>query len=386
MNIKKYVAPSAQAAVRLVKSEMGEEAVILRTRTLPPLKKGRKDQEKRVEVTAAIDYEPKSENDSAPNPLHLDELLHRWQIMETTLKDLRETLLSANAGVTLKPEIYYNETLRDRYINYLSFGLKSEIIDQLMRDFKMGVGGGSHSPGGALRESLSKVLAKIATHPVSKENRGRKILSFVGPTGVGKTTTLAKLAAINAVRQGRKTVLITLDTFRVAAVAQLESYARIMGVPLEVAVNRLELQKAIAKHSDSDLILIDTAGRSPNHKEAIRELREILDLPEDIHGYLVLSATEEYKNLLHADESFAALPFKSYIFTKLDEIQNASSMINFLIARDKPVSYFAAGQQVPEDIEAASKKKLASLILAGMYGTAGNSINEVNEYGSSDRT
>lgn len=385
MNIKKFVSHSAREAIQMVKKEMGSEAVILRTRTLPSTGKGPGGRGRMIEVTAAVDYEPKTEISPVPDQNRFEEIFHKWSCLEAELKELKSAILSADAGATLKPEIYFNESIRSRFANYRSFGLESEIIADLMKDSR-GIGPESPEPSpGLLKESLTRVLARIDTAGGQKQDIGRKILSFVGPTGVGKTTTLAKLAAIAAVKQGKKAAMITLDTFRIAAVAQLESYARIMGIPLEVAVSRQELQKAIGKHKDCDLILIDTAGRSPNHDQAITELKEILNIPEKIHGYLVLSATEQYKNLLYADKSFGALPFKSYIFTKLDETRDASSMINFLITRAKPVSYFTAGQQVPEDIEVASKKKLASLILARMREAAENSMNEVNKYGSSDR-
>ena len=386
MNIKKFIGHSVQETIQMVKKEMGPEAVILRTRSLASPDQNRGKGGKRIEVTAAVDYEPISESASSPDGITLDALLGRWRNMEMELKELKEAILSVGAGQILNPEVYFNEPIRERFMNYRSFGLSSEIIRQLMIH---GYEGGRKSEGpapGMLREALASVLARISTGGEKKEQAGRRILSFIGPTGVGKTTTLAKLAALNAVKQGKKTALITLDTFRVAAVAQLESYARIMGIPLEVVVSRPDLQKAIGRHSGCDLILIDTAGRSPNHEEAISELRDILNIPEEIHGYLVLSATEQYKNLLHADRNFGALPFKSYIFTKLDETQDASSMINFLISRDKPVSYFTAGQQVPEDIEVASKKRLASLLLAGMHETKANAMNEVKAHGSSDRT
>ncbi len=386
MNIKKFVGNSAREVIRMVKKEMGDDAVILRTRTVRSPGIGSDNRGKKIEVTAAIDYEPKAESSPSPDQVCLKEILDKWCNLEAELKELKGAIMSADAGATLRPEIYFNQSIRSRFANYRSFGLESEIISDLMKDSRE-TGIKTRDPSsGSLRESLSKVLARIETTGGNRQKKGRKVLSFIGPTGVGKTTTLAKLAAMNAVKQGKKAALITLDTFRIAAVAQLESYARIMGIPLDVAVSRQELQKALGKHRDCDLVLIDTAGRSPNQEREITALKEILNVSEDVHGYLVLSATEQYKNLLYADKSYGALPFKSYIFTKLDETQDASSMINFLIRRDKPVSYFTAGQQVPEDIEVASKKKIASLILAGMREMATNSRNEVNAYGSSNWT
>jgi flagellar biosynthesis protein FlhF len=159
-----------------------------------------------------------------------------------------------------------------------------------------------------------------------------------------------------------------------------------MGIPLEVAVNSADLQKAIRKHGHCDFIFIDTAGRSPNKDQDVNELRKLFKIPEQIHCFLVLSATTRYQNLLRADMRFGVLPVKSYIFTKLDETQDASSMINFLISRQKPISYFTTGQQVPDDIEIATRKKLASLILARMREMAQNATNEASNYGSGYRT
>jgi flagellar biosynthesis protein FlhF len=283
------------------------------------------------------------------------------------------------------PEIYFNKELRTRYTNFKTFGLRSDIIRELMNECHEKGQKGMTSASKLLQDSLSRVVSRINVNGNNKTTRGRKIVSFIGPTGVGKTTTLAKLAAINAIKQGKKAALITLDTFRIAAVAQLQTYARIMGIPLEVVVNSTDLQKAIHKHRHCDFILIDTAGRSPNKDQDITELRNFFRISEEIHHYLVLSATTRYQNLLNADKRFGVLPYKSYIFTKLDEIQDASSMVNFLITRQKPVSYFTFGQQVPDDIEVASRKKLAALILSGMKKKTENPINEVNRYGSGFR-
>jgi flagellar biosynthesis protein FlhF len=311
-------------------------------------------------------------------------LLDHYQTLAADLRVLKEAVLCAEGGGLLKPEIYHNRDLRTRYLNLRGFGLRPEIICELMKGDDRPEGGGKTSPAGILQDSLGQVLRRIETRDESRERGRRRIVSFIGPTGVGKTTTLAKMAAFSAIRQGRKTALITVDTFRVAAVAQLESYARIMGIGLEVAASQGDLQKAIRKQSECDFILIDTAGRSPNHGSALRELKHVLSIPEEIHSYLVLSATTRYEDLLHADRQFGSLPFASYIFTKLDETEDASSMINFLVSRKRPVSYFATGQQVPEDIESASKKRLASLLLTRVKRGLEKPAHEVNGYGSGE--
>ena len=381
MNIKKFIAPNTQAAIQMVKKEMGPDAVILKTSTLPGSGKG-VGSGSRVEVTAAVDYEAPEALQSKDH-LKGDPLLKRWDFLEAEIREIKEALLSAEAGTTLMPDLYYDKMLSARYINFRTFGLRPDIIRSLMRECHERGENEIKTAPKLLQDSLSRVLSRISISREMKNPDDRRIFAFVGPTGVGKTTTLAKLAAVNAVKQGKKAALITVDNFRIAAVAQLQTYARIMGIPLEVAASKKDLKEAIAKHGDCDLILIDTAGSSPNSDQGMNELKDLFSISEEIHHYLVLSATTRYQDLLHTDKRFGALPFKSYIFTKLDEIHDASSMVNFLISRKKPVSYFTTGQQVPEDVEVASKKRMASLILTRMRYLTETQTDEVRTYGSS---
>lgn len=377
MNIKRFIAKDAREALNMVKRELGSEAVILRTRTIPSRGEDPATSKKMIEVTAAVDYESHVDGAVDSRPVH-DAL----EPLETELREIKNVLLCHDADSVLKPEFFFDRNLRDRYIHLKTFGLRPEIIRDLMDG-----GNGEHrnrtDSSRLLQESLVHVLSRIHIEKNGGYHDGRKIYSFIGPTGVGKTTTLAKLAAMSAIQRGEKTALITLDTFRIAATAQLQTYARIMDIPLEVAVTKKDFQKAVDKHDDCDRILIDTAGRSPNNEHDIEELRNLLGIHKDIHSFLVLSANTQYQSLLSAEQRFGVLPYKSYIFTKLDETQDISTIINFLISRDKPVSFFTTGQQVPEDIEFASKKRLAKLLLNGMNGMSKKDANKGNRDGSS---
>jgi flagellar biosynthesis protein FlhF len=381
MNIKKFVAENAQEAMKMVKKEMGADAVILRTKTISPQGRSYGRGRKGIEVTAAVDYEAASEK-----PADRISSYGSFERMERDLKDIKDALFSADAGSFLKPEYYFNRDIKQRYNNYKTFGLNNEIIMDLMNEEDVGRADADRPNPDLLKESLLKVLNRIRIDQDEKSGRKRKIYSFIGPTGVGKTTTLAKLAALNAVQGGRKTALITLDTYRIAATAQLQTYSRIMDLPLEVAVNNSDLKAAIRKHSDCERIFIDTAGRSPNKNGDITELKRLFNIDEDIHPFLVLSAGTQYRNMINAEGRFGELSFRSVIFTKLDESEDQSAMINFLLTRQKPVSYFTAGQNVPEDIETASRKKLATFLLAGMRGTQNNSISEERNDRSSCRS
>jgi len=391
MNIKQFRAASNQEALRMVKKEMGPDAVILRTRTLPPSKTGHGRGERHVEVTAAVDFSPPeytSARIETSSALTTEAMIERWKSLERELHDIKSAILRADAGKGLSPELYYNRTVRTLYGHFQSFGLRPEIIDALLVEAHECGPRRDKSEQDLLRESLSRVLRRIDVALPKGPSEGPEIDAFIGPTGVGKTTTLAKLAALRAVKKGHRTVLITLDTFRIAAVSQLQTYARIMGIPLEVASGKMELDAAIRRNRDADLILIDTAGRSPNREEEIEELARVFHGRGDVHLFLVLSAATDYANLLRAAGRFGRLPYRSTIFTKLDEIRDGSAMTNFLISEPRPVSYFTTGQQVPEDIEKATRKRLAKVML-GMpkddphaYGDA----KEGTENGSSSRT
>jgi flagellar biosynthesis protein FlhF len=180
---------------------------------------------------------------------------------------------------------------------------------------------------------------------------------------VGKTTTIAKLAALYTIGRKAKIALVTIDTFRVGAVEQLKTYSRIMGVPLEVASTPKELEKALAAHTDKDLVLIDTVGRSPKDKETIEGLRSMLDSTFTIETHLCVAATTRERELRGIVESFSALPISRLLFTKLDESSSFGSIVNLQLENKLPLSYFTRGQRVPEDIEPASGKKVAELIL-----------------------
>jgi flagellar biosynthesis protein FlhF len=386
MNIKRYVAGTVQEALQLVKRDMGPEAVILETRTLQGVRGPSQKTGKKVEVTAAIDYDPRTGGAVGAVESDLGAVLERYRALEAEMKEIKDALLSAEAGSLLGADYRFNRRLRSLYLNLRRFGLMPETISRLMEERGEEPGRGKDSAAEILQDSLYRVLGHISVGGRGEDERSRRIVAFVGPTGVGKTTTLAKLAALRAVKQGRKAALITTDTFRVAAASQLETYARIMGIPVETTSGRGELLKALQKHKESDFILIDTAGSSPNRKESILGLAKMLDIPEEVHSYLVLSATTRYQDLLHVDRQFGGLAFSSYIFTKLDETEDPSSMINFLVSSQKPVSYFSTGQQVPEDIEAASKKKVASLLLARMRRGAEKPSDEVSVYGSGEST
>lgn len=212
-----------------------------------------------------------------------------------------------------------------------------------------------------LRERLAAELP--ASGPIRTFPGKRKVAALVGPTGVGKTTTIAKLAANARLREGRRVGLLTMDTYRIAAVEQLRTYAEIIDLPLAVVTTPQEIREALQRMDDLELVLIDTAGRSPHDDARVHELREMLAAarPDEVH--LVLSGTSSGRALAQTAERFAAINFSHVLLTKLDEALTCGTILDLLRVAQRPLSYVTNGQNVPADIAVAESAAFAERIL-----------------------
>ena len=216
--------------------------------------------------------------------------------------------------------------------------------------------------------STMQDLIEVAAPDLSPgENQHR--IALVGPTGVGKTTTLAKIAASYLANHSKSIALITIDTYRIAAVEQLKVYGEIMHLPVEVVITPEQLEKAIEKHSDKDLILIDTAGRSPRDKYCIEEIASFLKPEMDIEKHLVLSATTRENEIIEIIQRFEKMTISNTIFTKIDECSNLGILLNVQIQNSNPLSYITNGQRVPEDLLEITPRIVAELIMSQHQGS-----------------
>jgi len=192
-------------------------------------------------------------------------------------------------------------------------------------------------------------------------------MMFVGPTGVGKTTTIAKLAARYAYKLSKrhKVGIITLDTYRIGAVEQLMTYAKMMKLPIETVVDPVDFSEALDSLRHNEYILIDTVGSSQYDKEKIEKIQSFLkvDTFAEINVNLVLSAVTKYNDLLDIYKNYSVLPIDTFVFTKLDETKTYGNVFSLLIETKKPVSYFSIGQEVPDDLMEAGADYLLKGIL-----------------------
>ncbi len=199
--------------------------------------------------------------------------------------------------------------------------------------------------------------------PIRVPSSGQAVVALVGPTGVGKSTTLAKLAALSHYKDGRSVGLITTDIYRVAAVEQLRAYARLLDLPWVVAEDRHQLEEALSRYAEKELVLIDTAGQGPYDEARLKEVQEILRLGDRIQTHLVISATTKHSDTQDILRRFESLGYDALIVTKLDESLSRGILLNAPHWCGRPLSYLGTGQGVPQDIEVATQERVADLVL-----------------------
>ena len=246
--------------------------------------------------------------------------------------------------------------VHERYIN--------QIMDELEK-----VNWNGSSVDYILSNVYQKMILKFGQpHGIDLSGKKPKIVFFVGPTGVGKTTTLAKIASRLKVEQGKRVAFLTADTYRIAAAEQLRTYANILDTPLAIIYSAEELNQGIEQLENYDVILVDTAGfshKSQSQKEDIKKLIQSVDSRYDSEVYLALSATTKYKDLMEIADVYKEIADYKIIFTKLDETTTYGNILNIKLYSGAEVSYITNGQNVPDDIELFNSQKIVKRLLGG---------------------
>ncbi len=336
MQLKSYEAQSIQEAMTMIRNEMGEDAVILSTN-----RKGSS-----FEVVAARDHDDIPAR--PPEKLPEKQTDKRW-VPEghSELGELQEAVTALFDMIGAGGRAGGDE-LSPVYHRLIAGGMSRVVACKFTEKMRADGQTDAHA-------WLQSVLPACACK--------KRIRVLVGPTGAGKTTTLAKLAAETAFEEKLETAIITTDTHRIAATEQIRIYAKIMDIPMAIAPDKPSYLKALARFSNKDVIYVDTPGRSHSDKEALESLNRMLRCDEDTEVGLVLSMTSTHEHLLRSAKHYGVFAGTHVIFTKLDECSRFGAMYDVIEKTGMPVSYLTVGQNVPEDIEKATPGRLAELIL-----------------------
>lgn len=376
MKIKKYVARDFQNALQMAKQEMGPEAIILQTRQVKP--KGFRGwfSPPQVEITVVVDDTLQVKTDkarqstinsdlaerTAPAPDHNIEmgLLREMQEMKAMMNNIQARMFELDVlkGMA-EPVRYFYEVLIH---NNVDRQIAQEIAASV--EARLPESGDDSWARDVCLSTLQEYFKNISPIQLDPGSHGHLVF-VVGPTGVGKTTTIAKLAANMTFLENKRVALITLDTYRISAAEQLRTFADIIGIPISVAFTPLDLQAAVEEFKQHDIIFVDTAGRSPNNQEHMAELRHYVDLTNPDEVILVLSVVTDTRDLIEIYHQFSVIPINKVIFTKLDETYRYGQIVNVLSEIKQPLAYFTTGQNVPDDIEIPDSLRIANMLLRG---------------------
>lgn len=380
MKLKRFVAPDTTKAMRKIKEAFGDDAVILSSHTVAD----------GVEVVAAIDYDDSVVNSKlsldAPQAIQLPELSSsnsssfakptNLDEIKQELSHLREMVENQLSGFAWQNISHYQpmQMMLMKRLTKLGFDINlSEKLVQSVTETE-----DSHK---AWLMLLSKVLERV--HYISPELlQMNGCYAFVGPTGVGKTTTIAKLAARFCLQHGAEHLgLVTMDGYRIAAVEQLVTFAKILGVNVSIAQNQETLQTTLNKLSNKKLVLIDTAGMNPSDPRVNAQFEMMARADVPVNPILVFSATSQYGVLEKIHQKYAAHDLYGSIMTKVDEADSIGASLSMLINHKLPLGYLTHGQRVPEDLKAANKQVVIESLI-GKQDQIQSSIN-IRELASS---
>lgn len=333
MHFKRFEAPDSRTALKMVKEQLGDDAVILSNKTVH-----RGTPYQKIEVVAAMDYDlesitltkthPVSSHGKEPN---LVPQASGNPLEERDQKTPFDQVLKTQSGSMISPEKTPQRPKREHVAQWR---------DQLIAQLK-----------------TTELEFKASEYPV--------IISLVGPTGMGKTTTAAKIAAWYSLRKNKRVALLSTDCYRIGATDQLRTYAQIMKLPCEIALRKKDLELAIHKHQSADMIIIDTAGKSPYDINHIKELQDLLSPVSNIKNHLVLSATTKKEDTKKIIETYIDLNISGLVLSKLDETRAYATLCQQVATAGIPVSFLATGQRVPEDFTVASTEHLENLFRKG---------------------
>jgi flagellar biosynthesis protein FlhF len=286
--------------------------------------------------------------------------------IRSELVNIKEMLYLLNKSGSIWERVKMNPEIIKLYGMLVKKGIDETFVQQFLEKSGAFKSNGCDASDNLRQRIFKEILKAIKTcDPFKTDNKKQVITSFLGPTGVGKTTTIAKLAANLCLRQKKRVGLISVDNYRIGAMEQLKTYARILGIPCLPAFNKQDIQFALSRLTEKDIILIDTAGYSHYDVNHINEIITLLSSDIPVEKHLVLSVTTNETEIEAAAEKFGRFGLQSYVFTKIDEAQYRGAIVNQIMKMKVPISFVTNGQRVPEDIVAASKIGILRLLFDG---------------------
>lgn len=366
MVIKKYIAKNMNEAMTKIRYELGKDAIIIGHRKIR--QEGVKGffSPKIVEVTAAvesIETVNTSKRDMTDNKDAIENIKKLIESKREIDNSVKKETVSKNSDLSQEVKemkLMLNEVIKNttnnQEPNKIEEYLKDlDIAESYIQDIKSKMD---------IEADLNNQFKNIITEEIkiSKEEIKGKVV-LVGPTGVGKTTTIAKLAGKLALIEKKKVGLITIDTYRIGAVEQLKTYAEIMNIPFKVVITIKEMEEAVKEMEGLDVILIDTTGRSSKNTMQLSELRAFVEksVPDEV--LLVISSTTKNKDIPMILDGYSSLEYKKLIVTKLDETSTYGGLYTIIRESKKDIQYITTGQNVPDDIKVPEKNEIVKLIV-----------------------
>jgi flagellar biosynthesis protein FlhF len=377
MKIKSYYAGTVEDAVAQARQELGVEAMLVNSRKALPEARHLGEYEVVFAVAPAAGSAPAPEGPAGgATPPGTDRLSREVADLRKQLEGMRRSL---TRNVLPGPVGYAAET-SDLYGALVASDLNEELARSLLEAAEERLGGprtgGPRFGAAATARSLERALAeeiqaRCLVEPMLGKGNGKPaIVALVGPPGAGKTTTLVKLAVNFGLTTRRPTLVLSADTYRVAAAEQLRSYASILGVAFQVTATAGALAQHLEENRGKDLILIDTPGVGFADVDSATDLARFLATRPDIDTHLVLSASMKPADLSRVVDAYEIFRPHRLLFTRFDETASFGPVLGEVIRTGKPLSFFSTGQRIPEDLENASREKLMQLVLGGQAGAA----------------
>ncbi|WP_042144803.1 flagellar biosynthesis protein FlhF [Paucisalibacillus sp. EB02] len=371
MKVKKYTAPTMPEAMNQIRKELGADAVILSSKEIQEGGFLGFFKKRKIEVIAALDRSP------LPKKQPPTKIVKNAQTNEKNQKGVMETEI-INEMKYMRRILEHHSLQGNRskfspdYQVIFQYLLDQEIAEDIAITItnnvvkKHGENGVSPDQTTILHEVKQEIEAQLDNLSFQGISPSAKIVHFVGPTGVGKTTTLAKVAARLMLQDKRKVAFITMDTYRIAAIEQLKTYAKILDTPVEVVYSIEDYHNATLKLKEYDLILVDTAGRNYRDEQYVKELTNTIVDTDNVENYLVLSLTAKPRDINDIYNSFRHVNIKSLIFTKIDETRQYGSLLNLPLAHQKGIAYMTNGQEVPDNLVEPTKEIISNYIVGDL--------------------